>query len=99
MPLSLADPAYWVASGERELAAALAAAARVRAAGRGARNVVLFLGDGMGLSTVTAARTLRGQRRGRPGEEERLSFETFPHIALAKVRSLFCENRTLDADT
>ena len=50
-----------------------------------ARNVILFVGDGMGLSTVTAARILRGQRDGKPGEETKLTFERFPNIALAKV--------------
>ena len=51
-----------------------------------ARNVILFVGDGMGLSTVTAARILRGQQQGNPGEETKLTFEKFPNIALAKVR-------------
>ena len=39
----------------------------VSEAGR-ARNVILFLGDGMGVSTVTAARILEGQLRGESGE-------------------------------
>ncbi len=39
----------------------------------------------MGLSTVTAARILDGQQNGRTGEENRLSFETFPATALAKT--------------
>ena len=52
-----------------------------------ARNVILFVGDGMGVSTVTAARILEGQRRGDPGEENRLSFETLPHLALSKTYS------------
>jgi alkaline phosphatase len=50
-----------------------------------ARNVILFVGDGMGVSTVTAARILEGQLRGRPGEENLLSFERLPHTALAKT--------------
>jgi alkaline phosphatase len=50
-----------------------------------ARNVVLFLGDGMGVSTVTAARILEGQERGEPGEENWLSFERLPHLALVKT--------------
>ena len=50
-----------------------------------AKNVILFVGDGMGVSTVTAARILEGQRRGQPGEENRLAFETLPHLALAKT--------------
>ncbi len=50
-----------------------------------ARNVILFVGDGMGVSTVTAARILDGQRRGESGEENLLSFERLPHTALAKT--------------
>lgn len=50
-----------------------------------AKNVILFLGDGMGVSTVTAARILKGQLQGQPGEEGLLSFETFPHVGLSKT--------------
>lgn len=50
-----------------------------------ARNVILFIGDGMGVSTVTAARILQGQQRGEPGEENLLSFERFPWLALSKT--------------
>lgn len=53
-------------------------------AGR-ARNVILFLGDGMGMSTVTAGRIYAGQRAGASGEEHRLSFETFPYTGLSKT--------------
>ncbi len=51
-----------------------------------AKNVILFLGDGMGVSTVTAGRIYAGQKEGVSGEEHQLSFEKFPHIGLAKVR-------------
>jgi alkaline phosphatase len=50
-----------------------------------ARNVILFVGDGMGLSTVTAARILEGQRRSEPGEENLLAFERLPHVAFSKT--------------
>ncbi|KAG8236784.1 hypothetical protein J437_LFUL018215 [Ladona fulva] len=50
-----------------------------------ARNVVLFVGDGMGVSTVTAARILRGQQLGGSGEDHKLAFEKFPYLALAKT--------------
>lgn len=50
-----------------------------------ARNLILFVGDGMGIATVTAARILEGQNRGRSGEENLLSFETLPHVALSKT--------------
>ncbi|MCE7963637.1 MAG: alkaline phosphatase, partial [Acidobacteria bacterium ACB1] len=51
------------------------------------RNVILFIGDGMGVSTLTAARILEGQLRGESGEENRLSFENFPYSALSKTYS------------
>ena len=50
-----------------------------------ARNVILFIGDGMGVSTVTAMRILDGQQKGLLGEENVLSFERFPHLALSKT--------------
>ena len=71
-------PAWWYRSGA------------ARAAGNGAmngraKNVILFLGDGMSLTTVAAARILEGQRKGNPGEENVLSWEQFPHTALSKT--------------
>lgn len=50
-----------------------------------ARNVILFIGDGMGIATVTAARIFDGQSKGLAGEEHVLSFETFPNVALVKT--------------
>ncbi len=52
---------------------------------RTAKNVILFIGDGMGISTITAARIYDGQTRGEPGEENLLSFEHFPQLALVKT--------------
>ncbi|MCL9998181.1 MAG: alkaline phosphatase [Erythrobacter sp.] len=50
-----------------------------------AKNVILFIGDGMGISTITAARIYDGQKRGETGEENQLSFEKFPNVALVKT--------------
>lgn len=50
-----------------------------------AKNVILFVGDGMGLSTVAGARILKGQLNGKSGEETVLTFEEFPYVALSKV--------------
>lgn len=50
-----------------------------------AKNVILFVGDGMGVSTLTAARILKGQNAGELGEEGYLTFEEFPHSALVKT--------------
>ncbi|WP_435416674.1 alkaline phosphatase [Parerythrobacter aurantius] len=50
-----------------------------------AKNVILFIGDGMGISTVTAARIYAGQKLGQTGEEYVLPFETFENVALVKT--------------
>ena len=50
-----------------------------------AKNVILFIGDGMGISTITAARIYDGQKRGESGEENSLSFEKFGNVALVKT--------------
>lgn len=42
----------------------------------------------MSLATSTAARILRGQRRGQSGEDTDLVWDTFPAVALAKVFTL-----------
>ncbi len=55
--------------------------------GKKAKNVILFLGDGMGITTITASRILEGQMRGESGEENQLSFEKFPNVALSKTYS------------
>lgn len=44
-----------------------------------AKNIILFLGDGMGLATLAAARNCIG------GEEKKLSFEEFPYTGLSKT--------------
>jgi len=70
--------AWWFRAG--------AAAAHSRAAGTPkARNIILFIGDGMSLPTVAAARIREGQLHGQPGEENQLSFEQFPYTALSKT--------------
>lgn len=56
-----------------------------QAAAPQAKNVILFVGDGMGISTLSAARILSGQRQGNSGEEASLSFEQFAHTALVKT--------------
>jgi len=51
----------------------------------GAKNIILFVGDGMGITTVTAARILAGQRAGGTGEEHTLSWGKMPFAGLAKT--------------
>ena len=71
----------WQAAGVRALERRLAIPTRESEA----RNVILFIGDGMGPSTVTAMRILAGQRAGNPGEETVLSFEQMPYAAMVKT--------------
>ncbi|SDK15448.1 alkaline phosphatase [Methylophilus rhizosphaerae] len=52
-----------------------------------AKNVILFVGDGMGIATVTGARIFEGQLQGVDGERHSLSFEQFPYVALSKTYS------------
>lgn len=51
-----------------------------------AKNVIFLVGDGMGVTTLTAARIFKGQREGKFGEDTELAWEKFPALALAKVR-------------
>lgn len=75
------SPAQWYAEGNNELQRTL----QLQPNENRAKNIILFLGDGMGISTVTAARIFDGQLRGESGEENVLSFEQFPYLALAKT--------------
>jgi alkaline phosphatase len=75
------DPAHWRRLGHD----ALARARELAPDARPAKNVIVFLGDGMSLDTIVAARILEGQQRGEPGEENLLAFEAFPHVALVKT--------------
>jgi len=73
--------ASWMAAGEAAIQQRLAARPNTRRA----KNIILFVGDGMGVSTLTAGRILEGQLAGRSGEEGLLSFESFPYTALVKT--------------
>lgn len=50
-----------------------------------ARNVILFVGDGMSIPTITASRIFDGQKKGVDGESNKLSFEKLPYLALSKT--------------
>lgn len=74
---------FWYRDGQQ----ALREATRLQANQGRARNVILFVGDGMGVATVTAARILEGQLAGVDGERNRLAFEELPYLALSKTYS------------
>ncbi|MFW6412969.1 MAG: alkaline phosphatase [Oceanicaulis sp.] len=73
--------ADWRAIADAELAARLNRPVREGEA----KNVILFVADGFGVTTLTAARILDGQLRGEPGEENYLPFEAWGHTALVKT--------------
>ena len=50
-----------------------------------AKNVIIFIADGAGPTTVTATRILAGQIKGMQGEENILPYDTFPNVALIKT--------------
>ena len=91
LPANAAEPVVqgpesvqeWYNNGQRFIHASR----HLHAEHRRAKNVILFVGDGMGVSTVTAARILEGQLNAKPGEENRLSFDKFPYVALSKTYS------------
>jgi len=71
----------WFRAGREAVASARADVGNVPRA----KNVILFVGDGMGIATVTAARIREGQLRGQTGEENFLAFERLPFTAFAKT--------------
>ncbi|CAB3230333.1 unnamed protein product [Arctia plantaginis] len=79
-------PQYWAQQAEQAIKAR-----STLAEPRGeARNVILFLGDGMSVPTLAAARIYSGQQRGATGEETELFFESFPTTGLLKVGDSAC---------
>ncbi|MEL6567852.1 MAG: alkaline phosphatase [Pseudomonadota bacterium] len=78
LPQQSSDPYY------RQAADAVAARAESRDV-RPAKNVILFVGDGMGISTITAGRIYAGQKRGVDGESYQLAMDTLPQVALSKT--------------
>jgi alkaline phosphatase len=81
-PLPQADDPYYT-SAAAQLRATLNSAPNTRRA----KNIILFVGDGMGVTTVTAARIYQGQKAGRDGVSNKLAFETLPHAAFSRTYS------------
>lgn len=76
-----ADDSYFLAA-KAELARKIADQPNVRHA----RNIILFVGDGMSIPTLTAARIYEGQSRGVDGESNVMSYEALlPYTALSKT--------------
>uniref|UniRef100_A0A914VVD9 Alkaline phosphatase n=1 Tax=Plectus sambesii TaxID=2011161 RepID=A0A914VVD9_9BILA len=79
------SPEYWFRLGEEELSRRQET---VRNKREKAKNVILFIGDGMGLASVTAARIHRGQMEKRHNNQDPLSWEKFPIAGLVKTYCL-----------
>ncbi|XP_047364941.1 alkaline phosphatase 4 isoform X1 [Vespa velutina] len=75
------DMSFWMKSGQENLQRILAH----RDIENRAKNVIVFIGDGMGISTITAGRILTGQSKGLSGEEYKLVFEDFPSTGFSKT--------------
>ncbi|WP_299769397.1 alkaline phosphatase [uncultured Pseudoteredinibacter sp.] len=71
----------WFEQGQAQLKAALKRENNENKA----KNVIVFVGDGNGIASVTATRIFKGQIDGGDGEEFQLSYEHFPHMALSKT--------------
>lgn len=70
-----ADSRHWHDLADKELEESLL----YRWNTKKAKNVILFLGDGMSTDTITASRIYRA------GETSRLAWEHFPHVGILKV--------------
>nr|UXP86336.1 membrane-bound alkaline phosphatase isoform X3 [Megoura viciae] len=79
------DPKFWIENAKRMLEEKSKQPLRTNKA----KNVILFLGDGMSLTTLTAARIYKGQLQNTSGESEHLSFELFPFTGISKT---YCVN-------
>ncbi|XP_055842601.1 alkaline phosphatase, tissue-nonspecific isozyme-like [Episyrphus balteatus] len=69
---------YWLNHGKSFLRAKLAREPNTKRA----KNAIVFMGNGMGLSTIAATRSYIG------GIEKQLSFEKFPYTGLSKTYSV-----------
>ncbi|XP_028980614.2 alkaline phosphatase, tissue-nonspecific isozyme isoform X2 [Esox lucius] len=78
------NPEFWRTQGAKALQAALDRKFNTNVA----KNIMLFLGDGMGITTITAARILKGQMNNQSGEETVMIMDTFPHAGLVKTYSV-----------
>ncbi|XP_075386265.1 intestinal-type alkaline phosphatase-like [Tenrec ecaudatus] len=81
IPAEEEHPAFW----NQQAAQALDAAKKLQPIQGAAKNLILFLGDGMGVPTVTATRILKGQLNGKLGPETPLAMDLFPYLALSKT--------------
>lgn len=78
------NPEFWRSQARRTLQSALDRKLNTNVA----KNILFFLGDGMGITTYTGARILKGQLENQTGEETVMTMDTFPNVGLAKTYSV-----------
>ncbi|XP_034933858.1 alkaline phosphatase 4-like [Chelonus insularis] len=78
------DVSFWLKSAQENLQKMLVQ----KNIERRAKNIIVFIGDGMGMASVTAGRIFTGQRKGQTGEEYKLVFETFPNTGFSKTYNI-----------
>jgi len=87
------DIGYWMDAGTEELIKALDNTRNENVA----KNIIIFVGDGMSIPTVSAARTFKGQHFPSSGEKsvvpkdgtsEEIFWESFPNMGLSKTYSV-----------
>lgn len=80
------DAAFWRKLGLTTLKRKLESSSVKNREDHKAKNIIIFIGDGMGMTTITAGRIYKGQVYGsNHGEEMSLTFDDFPHTGLAKT--------------
>uniref|UniRef100_A0A8C0H2V7 Alkaline phosphatase n=1 Tax=Chelonoidis abingdonii TaxID=106734 RepID=A0A8C0H2V7_CHEAB len=75
------NPAFW----NQQAAEAIKATLKLQPMNYQAKNLILFLGDGMGVPTITATWILKGQLQGQLSPEMPLAMDAFPYVALSKT--------------
>jgi len=78
------NEAYWKNKAMKELEQSLRDFERINT--NIAKNIIIFIGDGMSLATVTASRIFKAQNNNlTDAEGNLLSFEMFPNVGLSKT--------------
>uniref|UniRef100_A0A7N6C1X7 Alkaline phosphatase n=1 Tax=Anabas testudineus TaxID=64144 RepID=A0A7N6C1X7_ANATE len=78
------NPEFWRSQAQKTLQSVLDRKLNTNVA----KNILFFLGDGMGIATYTAARILKGQLQNQSGEETVMTMDTFPNVGLVKTYSV-----------
>ena len=82
----------WYLAGETTISSAVELEEQASEDRRMAKNIILIVGDGMGIPTVTSGRIFQGQQAGLLGEEYSTSLDQMPYSGVVKTY-------TVDAQT